>query len=307
MVKILKWLGISIVALIMLMIGGYAYLVLSFDTKNFPENHGVVEAELFLGDGENQPLIVGFGGGEGGNAWASDFWKEQRDEFISRGYAVLAIGYFGAKGTPQNLDRIALEGVHQAILETANHPNINGECIAAIGGSKGGELSLLLASHFPEIKSVIAIVPGSAVFPALTIAMNTPSFSLNGELLPFVPVPWSATPALIEGDLRAVWEEMLKNEEAVERAAIKVENINGPILFVSATQDEFWPSKEMSDAMMQRLQTRGFPFYADHLVVEGSHSAPLGSFDDVEIFLETHFLNNERLDCSSHTGIGITE
>ncbi len=298
MITILKWLGISIITLVVLVIGGYTYLLLSFDTKNFPENHGNVEAELFLGDGERQPLIVGFGGGEGGNAWASDFWKEQRDEFLSQGYAFLAIGYFGATDTPQNLDRIALEGVHEAILETARHPNINGDCIAVMGGSKGGELSLLLASHFPEIKTIIAIVPGNAVFPALTIAMNTPSFSLNGELLPFVPVPWSATPALIKGDLRAVWEEMLKNEDAVERAAIKVENINGPILFISATQDEFWPSKEMSDAMMERLQMHSFPFHVDHLIVEGSHIAPLQSFDEIESFLDMHFLNNGNYQCS---------
>lgn len=297
MLKIFKWLGLSLTALILLVVGGYSYLVLSFDTINFPDNHGNVEAELFLGEGDKQPLIVGFGGSEGGNAWASDYWKGQRDEFISQGYAFLAIGYFGAKGTPQNLDRIALDGVYQAILETANHPNINSECIAVMGGSKGGELSLLLASHFPEIKTVIAIVPGSAVFPALTIAMNTPSFSLNGDPLPFVPVPWSATPALIKGDLRAVWEEMLKNEEAVKQAAIKVENINGPIFFVSATQDEFWPSKEMSDAMMQRLEKHDFAFYTEHLAVEGSHAAPLESFDKVEAFLKTNFLNNDQIGC----------
>ena len=168
-----------------------------------------------------------------------------------------------------------------------------------MGGSKGGELSLLLASHFPEIKTVVAIVPGNAVFPALTIAMNTPSFSLNGELLPFVPVPLSATPALIKGNLRAVWEEMLKNEDAVERAAIQVENINGPIFFVSATQDEFWPSKEMSDAMMQRLQKNAFPFHSDHLAIKGGHIAPLESFDEIETFLEANFLNNDRFNCAS--------
>jgi len=307
MLKILKWVGISMISLIILAIGGYTYLVLSFDTKNFPENHGNVEAELFVGKGENQPLIVGFGGSEGGNAWASEFWKKQRDEFISQGYAFLAIGYFGAKGTPQNLDRIALEGVKQAILETTNHPNINSECIAVLGGSKGAELSLLLASHFPEIRTVIAIAPGNAVFPALTIAMNTPSFSLNGEPLPFVPIPWGATPALIKGDLRAVWVEMLKNEGAVERAAIEVENINGPIFFVSATQDEFWPSTEMSSAMMQRLNTNEFPFHTDHLAVEGSHIAPLGAFNEVEAFLKTHFLENDGFDCAIGSIVGIAE
>ena len=57
-----------------------------------------VEAILYLGKGEKQPLVVGFGGSEGGNAWSSDYWKKTRDQFIERGYAFLAIGYLGPKG-----------------------------------------------------------------------------------------------------------------------------------------------------------------------------------------------------------------
>lgn len=33
------------------------------------------ESLLYLGESENQPLVVGLGGSEGGNAWASDHWK----------------------------------------------------------------------------------------------------------------------------------------------------------------------------------------------------------------------------------------
>ncbi|MFT5841470.1 MAG: cephalosporin-C deacetylase-like acetyl esterase, partial [Pseudohongiellaceae bacterium] len=39
---------------------------------------------------------------------------------------------------------------------------IDSDCIILIGGSKGAELSLALASYYPQIKAVIAIVPGSA-------------------------------------------------------------------------------------------------------------------------------------------------
>lgn len=81
----MKWLGISIFALMFLAVGLYIYMVMSFDDQNMPENHGKVNVELFMGEGKNQPLIVGLGGSEGGNAWASDFWKDQRDEFISQG------------------------------------------------------------------------------------------------------------------------------------------------------------------------------------------------------------------------------
>ncbi|MEP5293672.1 MAG: acyl-CoA thioester hydrolase/BAAT C-terminal domain-containing protein [Paracoccaceae bacterium] len=297
-VKILKWAGVLLSALILLAVGFYAYLVLSFDDQTLPENHGQVNTELFLGSGDNQPLIVGLGGSEGGNAWASDVWKGQRDKFIAQGYSFLAVAYFGENGTPQDLDRIALDGVHNAILEAGKSPKVNGQCVVLIGGSKGAELALLLGSEYPDIDAVVGIVPGNAVYPALTIAMNTPSFSLNGENLPFVPIPSSANWPLIKGDLRAVWEEMLKDQEAVDRASIEVEKINGPVFFLSATKDEFWPSTEMSASMMLRLEESGFPYQFEHLAIEGSHSAPLDHFDKVERFLDSNILQGNSSDCS---------
>lgn len=62
-------------------------------------NH--IAAILYTGNNVKQPLIVGIGGSEGGNAWASDYWKKTRDEFLAKGYAFLAVGYFGSKGTPK--------------------------------------------------------------------------------------------------------------------------------------------------------------------------------------------------------------
>ncbi len=50
-----------------------------------PERHGQVSSKLFIGTGNNQPLIVGLGGSEGGNPWASEHWKTQRDRFITQG------------------------------------------------------------------------------------------------------------------------------------------------------------------------------------------------------------------------------
>lgn len=295
--KIIKWTLISIFTLLVISVLFYTYLVMSFDTKNFPENHGLVDSQLFLGDGDNQPLIVGLGGAEGGNAWASRYWDNQRNSFISQGYAFLAIGYFGMEGTPRELDRISVDGVHQAIIDAANDPKINQQCIALIGGSKGAELALLLASEYPDIKAVVAMAPGNAVFAALTTAMNTPSFSLGGEPLEFVPVPWSATPALIKGDLRAAWVEMLKNDDAMSNAAIQVENINGPIFFVSATQDEFWPSTEMATSMEQRLNENDFPYAVEHLAVEGGHASVLDHFDEVSNFLQNTLMLENSLEC----------
>ena len=108
------------------------------------------------------------GGGEGGNAWASDYWKELRNEFIKKGYAFLAIGYFGMENTPAFLDRISLNAIHDSIVNIAKNPKINRNKIALIGGSKGGELVLNLASRYQDINAVVAIVTSHVSFPALT-------------------------------------------------------------------------------------------------------------------------------------------
>ena len=297
-IKFFKWSVISILTLLMLLLAGYFYLVFSFDTENLPVNHGKVHTQLYLGEGKYQPLIVGLGGSEGGNAWTSNHWKSQRDKFISQGYAFLALGYFGMEGIPEELDRISLEGVHKAILDAASHPKINGQCIALIGGSKGAELSLALASFYPDIKAVVAIVSGHSIFAGLTIAMTTSSFTFDNQPLPFVPVPWSATPSLIAGDLRGAWDEMLKDKQAVENASINIEKINGPIFLLSATKDEMWPSTEMSELMIGKLKESNFPHYFEHVAIEGNHSAPLSHFDQIESFLQNHFMLENSNNCS---------
>jgi pimeloyl-ACP methyl ester carboxylesterase len=278
-------------AALVLLLGGWTWWrIASFDPTTPPARQGQVDARLFAhGDGAKHPLLVGLGGSEGGNAWATDPWKKQRERFLGQGYAMLALGYFGTPTTPERLDRISVDAVHDAILRAARDPRVDGRCIAVIGGSRGAELALLLASTYPDIHAVVAIVPGSAVFPALTPAMNTPGFSLHGKPLPFVPMTWRATPSLLTRDLRGAFEAMMRDRGAMARAAIPVEKIDGPVMFVSATQDEVWPSREMADAMMQRLHAHGFAHPALHFTVEGGHNEPLDEFPKMEAFLRSEF------------------
>jgi uncharacterized protein len=301
MKKILKWSGITLLGLIVLLavlIAAYtAYIMQSVDTVNMPLNHGKVETKLYLGKGEKQPLIVAFGGGEGGNAWTRGRWQATRDKFIDDGYAFLAVGYFGLPGTPEKLDRIALEGVNAAIQQAAKNPAIEGRCIALLGGSKGGELALLLASRYPEIKSVVAIVPANAVQVAITDALTTSSFSHNGQSLPFVPFPWRATVPLITGDKRKVFEIMSEDVAAVAAAKIEVEKINGPIFLMSATNDEWWASKEMSDDMMARLKAKQFAHVHEHLAIAGDHAAPFKHMDRARQFLNDNFKREVATGC----------
>lgn len=248
-----------------------------------------IESVLYLGEGDSQPLIVGLGGSEGGNAWASDHWKDTREGFIKKGYAFLALGYFGSKGTPPILNKIAIEDVFNAIMTATNQKQVSKTKIAIIGGSRGADLALLIASYYKQIGCVIALVPSHAVFPGHTQEFATSCWTYQGKELPFVPVNEEAVPFLMKSDLRGAFDAMLKDTAAERKALITVENINGPILFLSATKDEICPSTPMSVHMMKTLAAKKFKFHYEHLAIEGGHGEPLRHFREVNHFLDTYF------------------
>lgn len=251
-----------------------------------------VESVLYVGKSNNQALIVGLGGSEGGNAWASDYWKKTRDQFIESGYAFLAIGYFGGKGTPDTLNKIAIEDVYRAIKTASKNKRINKRKIAIIGGSRGADLALLLGSYYKDIDCVVSIVGSNAVFPGHTDHFSTSCWTYENKELPFVPVNEEAIPFLMQRDLRGTFEAMLKDTPSVEKASIQVEQIQGPVLFLSATQDEICPSTPMADLMTKRLKDKKFKYHYEHRAIEGGHTTPLQHFDIVFDFLNTHFRKN---------------
>ena len=250
-----------------------------------------VDSRLYLGEGAKQPLVVGLGGSEGGNAWDSDYWKKTRDQFIAKGYAFLAIGYFGGKGTPDTLNKISINQVHDAILAATKNKKINKKKIAIIGGSRGGDLALLIGSYFKDIKCVVALVPSHVAFPGHTNHFTTSSWTFDYKELPFVPVNEAAVPYLMKHDLRGTFTAMLKDSIAEEKAVIRVEKINGPILMLSATKDDHIPSVEMCDKMIARLKANKFKYANKHIVIDGGHGEPQKHFDLIFKFLENNFHN----------------
>ncbi len=282
--KITVWLIGAAVVLVFAGAAWIAWGVYSFDTETLPERHGQVDAILHAPPGPPRPLIVGLGGAEGGNSWTRKHWQSQRERFEQQGYAFLALGYFGLPNTPEHLDRIALEGVYDAIGQAQANPAVNAQCVIVLGGSKDAELALVLASRYPDIDAVVALAPGDTVFPGHTRAMTTSSWSHHGQQLPFAPIPWPATLDLIRGDIHAVMESTLAGGQA-GAAAIPAERIGGPILLVAATGDEMWPSVHMSRRLMERLDRANFPHGHELVVVEGGHTSVTQHFTAIEYFL----------------------
>ena len=265
---------------------------ISFSVNAFAQSKLItpnVDSRLYLGEGAKQPLVVGLGGSEGGNAWDSDYWKKTRDQFIAKGYAFLAIGYLGGKGTPDTLNKISINQVHDAILVAKKNKKINKNKIAIIGGSRGGDLALLIGSYFNDIKCVVALVPSHVAFPGHTNHFTTSAWTFYNKELLFVPVNEEAVPYLMKHDLRGTFTAMLKDSIAEKKAVIKVEKINGPILLLSATKDDHITSVEMCDKMIALLKVHKFKYANKHIIIDGGHGEPLKHFDLIFKFLENNF------------------
>ena len=276
-----------VLILTLALISGIVYIFTY--VPNLSKQHGVVETLLYLGDSENQPLIVAFGGAEGGIDWHRNHMKGKRDSLIQKGYAILAIGYFNANGTPRNLDRISLDAISDTIMNIAKNSKIDESKIALVGGSRGGELVLNLASRFKHFNAVIAMSTSNVSFPAITWSANTSSWTYKGEEIPYVPAPLKTISPALKGDLYTAHKMMLEDEEAVKKAEIEVENINGAILILSGKTDDQWPASEMSDQLIQRLKNKKFKHYNKHIAIDGGHVAPLEHFNLVYNFLDKYF------------------
>jgi uncharacterized protein len=253
------------------------------------KQHGALETILYLGEAEKQPLIVAFGGGGGGNDWSRKYHKPKRDSLKSKGYAILAIGYFKSDGTPSSLDRISLDAIRDSIVAIAKHPKIDASKIILMGGSRGGELVLNLASRYDDFKGVIAMSTSHVTFPAITWSANTSSWTYQNKEVPYVPTLLKTISPALKGDLYSAHSMMLEDKEAVKKAEIAVENINGPILLLSGISDEQWPATEMSDQIMQRLHQHNYKQSYAHIKLNGGHIAPLEHFDLVYDYLDMYF------------------
>ena len=194
------------------------------------------------------------------------------------GFATLALAYFGIAPLPTWLHRIPLEYFEAALAWLYVQPEIDSQRVGILGVSRGAELALLLGSTFPQIRAIVAYAPSSVAWAASGRDKSTgeiiPCWTWRGKPVPFAPLPlrgfmWrSAFPVVALKRpvmFRNLFRAGLRNREAVERAAIPVEKIRGPILLISGGDDHLWPAAQMSEAIIARLKRNGRAHAAEHL------------------------------------------
>ncbi len=231
---------------------------------------------LFLppGEGPHPSVLIVHGGGGGIDQYTGAM-------LASRGYAAFNLAYFAELGLPRGLVNIPLEYFEKAIRWMRAQPWLRGGFLAVWGPSRGGELALLLGATFPDINAVSAWVPSGVMFWPIGLAEKgdarpSASWTFRGKPLPYLQENNDGVetlPPQQPGKPTAytpIYLRHLRNEAAVERATIPVENIRGPILLVSGTDDQMWPSSVLADIAMRRLESKGFSFPFSHLKYEGA-------------------------------------
>jgi pimeloyl-ACP methyl ester carboxylesterase len=228
----------------------------------------------------NKPrrALILLGGSEGGKSWSSQ--TPHIEQLVDAGYYVLSVAYFGAEGLPGDLRAIPLEYFAKVFRWLSVQKGIVPDDYVVMGVSRGAELALLLASVYPQVKAVVAIAPSSVVFPGPPTGIldalrgQHSAWSLGGQEVPFLRIPFSLTTlrGLMSGNRTRMFEKALSNAHGVEKAAIRAERAHGPILLISFTQDQIWPSTLMSEQLTRRLAANGFGFQCQHRAYARKHS-----------------------------------
>ena len=230
------------------------------------DEHGFVGTLFEPADAESPVAVIVLGGSQG----ATPTYRAQA--VAEAGYRALALAYFGEPGLPTHLDVVPLEPALRAIGWMHDELlNGNGR-VVLIGGSKGAELALLLASIESTVRGVVAVAPSHVVFQGIpeNFWPARSSWMHDDEPVPFVPYRYGPhfNPFAEEPDFHALYRESLTQEPLVEQAAIAVESINGPALLFSGGQDRMWPATDMANRIIERLEAHDHPHRHKHHVYE---------------------------------------
>jgi dienelactone hydrolase len=279
--------GLAIGATVVVLVGGAAMFKLLAPTDYGLPQIEVIEAgptgvrieeaglvgNFYPADGDGaHPGILLLGGSEGG---LNRGVRHMALALQREGFSVFQLAYFGAPGTPESLEEIPLEYFDRGLGWLAAQPGVDAQRLALVGGSKGAEAVLLIATRHPELRAVVAGMPTSVAWNGINWRRGgqseSSSWTSDGRDLATMPFSaWNQAEGVI-----SVYRSVLDPAEraAAERAAIPIESARAATMLVCGEAETMWPACPMSRAIAARAAERGGPqvqvlSYADagHLV-----------------------------------------
>lgn len=226
------------------------------------------------------PAVIAVGGSEGGLGTGD----ANGQMMAPYGIAVLGLAYFKETGLPATLDQIPLEYFITALDFLQTRKEVDGDRIGFVGGSRGAELALLIASMDARIKSVVATTPSEVAWFGRTLPRS--AWTLAGQDVPALRLALDETAPQLSRFVAA-----LDNRQNVRQARLAVEKINGPILLISAENDQVWPSFQMSNDIVRELKDRGFKHAVTHDSYPAGHGFSQELAPKIKKSIIDHFLH----------------
>lgn len=224
-------------------------------------------------------LLVG--GSEGG--------LHERDAIAlaQEGFVVLALAYFGAPGVPPVLKELPLEYFSQAIDFLADRGVTS---IGVLGGSRGGEAGLLVASRDERVRAVVSVVGSGVVTQGIDYSlgsvdriMGTPTTAWTVDGMPLPALPNQVTPDFTKAvaargvvALGTQYGPLPADPDELERISIPIERSRAAVLLISAEHDAMWNSPAYHAVAAERLVAAAHPQRWEHVVLPGAGHAIAG-------------------------------
>jgi BAAT / Acyl-CoA thioester hydrolase C terminal/Acyl-CoA thioester hydrolase/BAAT N-terminal region len=201
------------------------------------------------------PAVVLWGGSEGGFG-VTEQWAAL---LASHGIPALALAYFDEPGLPCSLSNIPLEYFAKAVRWLAAQPQVRSSRVWVLSGSRGSEAELLVADHWPHlVHGLVAEAPSSTVygpFPGQCAPPKTSSaWTWHRHPIAYDQPLSGAITYNRDGSTSHVtaYTDAL-GLPAATAARIPVRAIHGPVMLISGSDDQLWPSRTFSDQIMAEL------------------------------------------------------
>ncbi|MEO1046156.1 MAG: acyl-CoA thioester hydrolase/BAAT C-terminal domain-containing protein [Pseudomonadota bacterium] len=213
------------------------------------------------GDGPHAAILM-LGGSEGGLTEASNAMARLLQ---AEGFSVLYPAYYLTSEETRSFNLVPLETFDAALAWLKARDDIDPERIGIIGGSKGAEGALLFASDNPDIRAVVATMPSNVVWQgfdwnSMDMSQFSSSWSRDGKPVDYLPYDIPAWYEWFTGmTVGQMYGQSLDQLPDHPEAAIRVEDIAGPVLLVCGEDDALWPACDMARAMDARAEDNNGP------------------------------------------------
>ena len=226
------------------------------------------------------PVVIAFGGSD--PSWGMA--DANGEMMASNGIAVIGLVYFKMDPSlPATLDQIPLEYFIEAINYAETVPQIDATKIGLVSGSRGAEAGFLVSILDKRIKSVVITTPSHVAWGGMTSAKS--AWTYQGKDIPSMKLPDIENVPQLQRFYKA-----LEDQAQVRKAMFAFEKINGPLLLISASNDQIWPSTPMTNEIVSYLKEKKFSFEVTHKIYATGHGFSKETAPEIKQMIIDHFV-----------------